>query len=81
MTVSIETLAIVRDQSAGLIRAEVRAAKQRERLYSAVCDSIRKLGLGIDEVSEASGLTPDEIRRVLDEPRALEDLAVLAGIS
>lgn len=76
-----ETLTVIRSESAALIRDEVRAASQRERLERAVVETIRKLDAGIDEVSEASGLTPTEIRRLLDAPVTLEpELADLAGV-
>lgn len=75
------TALVLADQATGLIRAEVRAQEQRERLYSGVRDAVNKLGCTVDEVSAATGLTPDEIRRALEEVPALDDLEVLAGVS
>lgn len=75
-----DTLIVVRSESDALIRSEVRAAAQRERLERAVRDAVTKLRYSVDEVSEASGLTPDEIHRILvDAPVLSDDLAVLAG--
>jgi len=82
MTLMIGIQAVIRDQSAQLIRAELRSAEQRKVLESAVRDAIVKLGCSIDDISEASGLTPAEIRRVLDAaPEGMDDdLAQLAGV-
>jgi hypothetical protein len=81
MTLMIGIQTVIRDQSAQLIRAELRSAEQRKMLENAVRDAIVKLGCGIDDISEASGLTPDEIRRVLATPLAMDDdLAQLAGV-
>lgn len=78
---AIDTLTIVREQSARLIRCELSAAGERDRLERACVQAIRKLGQSVDEVSEASGLTPSEIRSLLDETKPLDtDLAALAGM-
>ena len=63
------TLAVVRGQSEALIRAEVRGMEAREQLERACYEAVTKLGCTVDEVSEASGLTPAEIRRILAQPR------------
>jgi hypothetical protein len=76
MTDALDTLTVVRSQSAALIRAEVRSAGQRARLERACSEAITRLGCGIDDVSEASGLTTDEIRRVIDQKEpSLDELA------
>lgn len=62
-----DTLTIVRDQNSALIRAEVRGMQAREQLERACYEAITKLGCTIDEVSEASGLTPDQLRRIVAE--------------
>jgi hypothetical protein len=62
---SLDSLIVVRDQSARLIRAEVQSANQRASLERAVVETVRKLGASVDDVSEASGLTPAEIHRLL----------------
>lgn len=81
MTLTIGIQAVIRNQSAQLIRAELRSAEQRKVLELAVRDAITKLDCSIDDISEASGLTPAEIRRVLDAPLAMDDdLARLAGV-
>lgn len=68
--ITLDTLIVVRDQSARLIRAEVQSANQRARLERAVIESVRVLGVSIDDVSEASGLTPAEIARLLERTPA-----------
>lgn len=73
-------LIVVRDQSAALIREEVRSMRQRELLEKAVRDAVIKLGCSVDEVSDASGLTPSDIYEVLDSAPADDNLAALAGI-
>ncbi len=79
MTRLHDTLIVVRDQSERLIAAEIRSIEQRNALERAVREAITKLGYGIDEVSEASGLTPDEIRRVLSEVPEWDELDI-AGL-
>jgi len=51
-------------QSDTLIRAEVRAAEERELLEDAVRQAA-SIGYDVCEISAASGLTPAEIRRLL----------------
>jgi len=81
MTLTIGIQAVIRNQSDQLIRAEIRSAEQRKLLEYAVREAITKLGCSIEDISEASGLTPDHIRRVLDAPLDLDDdLAHLAGV-
>ena len=80
MTNVLDTLIVVRDQASALIRAEVRAGKQRAELERAVYDAINKLGKSIDDVSEASGLTPAEVRKIAAVPPELS-IEQLAGIS
>ena len=76
------TLAIVRDQSNALIRKEISAQNERLLLEQAVRDAINKVGKSIDSVSEASGLTPSEIKKLLGVAPTLEDeLAALVGSS
>lgn len=70
------TLTIVRDQASALIRDEVRAADQRAQLERAVREAIVSYGCSIDEVSEASGLRPFEIRSLLSAPAPIEDDAL-----
>lgn len=62
-----DTLIVVRSQSDALIRDEVRALRTRSQLEQACYEAITVLGCSVDEVSEASGLTPDELRRVMAE--------------
>jgi hypothetical protein len=60
-----DTLIVVRSQSDALIRAEVRGMKARADLERACYEAITRLGCTVDEVSEASGLTPAELRRIV----------------
>ncbi len=72
---------VVADQRDTLIRHELRAGEQRAKLERAVVQAIRDYGVSVDEMSEASGLTPAEIRALLDTPPVAMDLPALAGIS
>jgi len=65
-----DTLTVVRSQSDALIRDEVRAMQARTSLERACYEAITMLGCTLDEVSEASGLTPAELRRVMAERSA-----------
>jgi hypothetical protein len=60
-----DTLNIVRSQSNALIRAEIRGLQARDRLEQACYEAITRLGCTVDEVSEASGLTCEELRRIV----------------
>lgn len=80
MTPSVLISAVVADQRDALIRAELRAGTQRERLERAIVQAIRDCGASVDEMSDASGLTTQEIRALLAEPPVAMDLASLAGM-
>lgn len=80
MTRSTLISAVVADQRDALIRAELRAGTQRERLERAIVQAVRDCGVTVDEMSDASGLTPSEIRALLAEPPVAMDLAALAGM-
>ena len=67
-----DTLIIVRSQTDALIRAEVRGMQARDSLERACHEAITKLGCTVAEVSEASGLTPDELRRIVAERTGYE---------
>ena len=62
-----DTLTVVRSQSDALIRAEVRGMQAREQLERACYEAITLLGCTVDEVSEASGLRPAELNRIVAE--------------
>lgn len=80
MTTNDPTLTIVRNQSNVLISAEISAHNERILLERAVLDAIKKLGHNINAVSDASGLTPSEINKLLEAGPTLEDeLAALVG--
>ena len=66
-----DTLTVVRSQSGALIRDEVRALQSREQLERACYEAMSLLGCTIDEVSDASGLTPAELRRIAAAARRL----------
>ena len=79
MTTTLDTtLSIVRDQRHALIRASVLASHERANLERAVREAITVLGQDISNVSEASGLSVAEIRKILDRTPDLE-LAELSG--
>lgn len=65
MTPTYEDLIGLTDLASALIRDEVRAEAQRERLERAVYDSIVKMGANINDVSAATGLRCEEIREIL----------------
>jgi hypothetical protein len=67
---TLDTLIVVRSQSAALIRAEVRGFQARTQLERACYEAVKVLGCTVDEVSDASGLTPAELRRIV----ALRDI-------
>ena len=60
-----DTLNVVRSTSNALIRAEVKGLEARDRMEQACYEAITRLGCTVDDVSEASGLTPDELRRIV----------------
>lgn len=76
------TLTVLRDQSTSLIRAEVRAADERKLLEQAVRDCFYKLGASVDEISAETGLSPDDVVRIVSEVPPLDDgdLLALAGL-
>lgn len=57
--------AVVADQRDALIRAEVRAGKQRAQLEQAVIQAVRQYGVTVDEAAEASGLRVAEIHALV----------------
>jgi hypothetical protein len=76
--ITLDILALERDS---LIRKEVMAANQRKQLERAAIAAVLKLGHNINDVSEATGLTTVEIRRLIELPQELgNDLKVLAGV-
>jgi hypothetical protein len=60
-----DTLIVVRSQSNALIRAELRGLEARQNLERACYEAITLLGCTVDEVSDASGLTPADLRRIV----------------
>lgn len=75
------TLDILRSESTDLITLRVREQAQEDRLNRAIRDAIVKAGHSIDAVSEATGVAPVEIYRILETPVDIEDLDVLAGVA
>jgi hypothetical protein len=73
-------LVIVASERDKLIRDSVKARDSRKRLENAAKDAVLKLGHTVDEVSEASGLNPAEIRALMNQPSAMDsDLRTLIG--
>lgn len=70
--ITLDDLIVVRSEASALIRSEVRAGDQRARLERAIWDAINKLGRTVDAVSEASGLTPAEIRKIAERTPDIE---------
>lgn len=70
---------VIRDAADDLIRDLVKGLNSRETLERAIREAI-SLGATIDAVSEASGYTPAEIRRLAAEPQQSDwTLDALAG--
>jgi len=75
------TLDILRTESHDLIDIRVREMAQSDRLNRAIRDAIVKGGISIDAASEATGVAPADIYRILATPVDIEDLDVLAGVA
>jgi hypothetical protein len=75
----MSALEVLTTLSSTLIRSEVRTMGARSALERGIVQAVRDLRFTVDEVSEASGLTTDEIRTLLVQPVPLDDLADLAG--
>lgn len=74
-------LTTLTDQSNRLIRAEILAMAERERLLQAARQVVMEGVYTVDEVSAATGLTVDDIRAALAMPIPIDDdLAKLAGL-
>lgn len=74
-----DTLIVVRASAEAVINAELVAIGSRAVLDRAVREAVVKLGEPIDAVSEASGLPPAEIYRILARMPDLDDATALAG--
>ena len=73
------TLEVVAQISAGSIRASIAELRERDRLTVALRSALRA-GVSIDELSAASGLAPQDIRRRVEGELHLgEDLELLTG--
>lgn len=79
MTPTDTRFSVLADQAMSLVRTEATAQVQREQLSAAIRQAVNGMGASIDEVSAVTGLTTDEITRILARPTPLDDLAVLAG--
>jgi hypothetical protein len=79
VTDTMSALEVLTTLSSTLIRSEVRTMGARSALERGIVQAVRDLRFTVDEVSEASGLTTDEIRTLLVQPVPLDDLADLAG--
>lgn len=71
---------VLEDQRSALIHAEMLAGEQRAQFEKAVHEMVNRYGHTVDAVSEASGLTPAEVRRIASTPRDMS-LADLAGVA
>lgn len=73
----LEVVATLRDRA---IEASMKELARHDELTIA-CDELLRQGVDINDLSEASGLAPDQIHRRMKRGLALgEDLAGLAGI-
>lgn len=73
----LEIVATMRDRQ---IQASIDELRRRDELTVAL-RSAHKSGVSVDELSDASGLTPKEIRARLDSELTFgEDLDSLAGL-
>lgn len=73
---------VVRDLSGTLIRSRIRERRDTETPERAIRSEIRN-GASIDALSEASGLTPEAIHKIVDSPDSQSwesNVAALAGI-
>jgi hypothetical protein len=75
------TLDILRTESSDLISIRVSEQAQTARLNRAIREAIVKAGVSIDAASEATGVAPVEIYRILETPVEIEDLDVLTGVA
>ena len=79
MASTMTVLDVLTSQSDTLIRASVRAMAERSALERGIVQAVKVYGYSINEVSAASGLTVDEITKLLAQPLPLSDLGDLAG--
>jgi DNA-directed RNA polymerase specialized sigma24 family protein len=68
MTTNDMLKAVLEDQAGALIRAEVKALSERQRLVLAARDAVVLHGMSVDEVSAVTGLDPADVRRALTAP-------------
>lgn len=74
-----DEMEVVATLANGAILASIEELRERDKLTLALRQTI-KLGVSIDELSAASGLSPEDIRRrVSGELHFGEDLAGLVG--
>lgn len=74
----LEVVSALRDEA---INASIQEIAKRDRLTQALAASVRN-GVSIDNLSEASGLTCEEIRRRIGQGSLLgEDMDALVGLT
>jgi hypothetical protein len=70
---------VLRQHSRELIEVELIGMSKRDELSRAIKDAVNS-GLSVDAASEATGLPPDQIRKMIANKQAIEiDLRVLMG--
>jgi hypothetical protein len=73
------TLEVIETLRDGAIRASIAELRERDRVTVALRSALR-MGVPIEDLSDASGLTPAEIRRRVDgELHLSEDIDSLVG--
>ena len=72
-------LAVVSDLGRQLVRQRCHEQLVREHLGRAIRTESRR-GASIDSLSEASGLRPDEVKKIMQSEDCEENLSILVGI-
>lgn len=67
---------VLANEAGALIRDEMRALGQRQKLLLAARDAVVLYGLSVDEVSAVTGLDPASVQRAVTNP-LVRDLATV----
>lgn len=73
------TMDALRTLARAHISSELVELQRREDVHKAVREAM-KVGMPIDAVSDATGLTPEQIRRIVSNEVIDFDLAMLTGV-